>query len=280
MQPEGWKSWGVGSAWWAVAVLSVLIAVGAGRADLEDGMSAPAAEVLQRALENRYELDHSEVLELRLRSRSGAERQRRMEVASKRIEGRLHSLGRFTEPEYLRGTAILTIEREDRSDDHFVYLPALDKMRRVTSAQRADRFMGTDLAYEDFERRRVADYHVEGLRESTFEGEAVSVVVGRPRYDSGYARVEFLIARSDDAILAMRYFKRGSEEPFKELSAPRARMVRRGGHVLPTRIHVRNLARGTETDVEIKHLSVNPELADQLFTAGALEAQRRIPIQH
>ena len=138
MRTRGRRRWRAGGAVSCVAALPLVVALGAAQAATEDGRAETAAEVLQRALVNRYELDHSEVVELRLRSGRGKERKRRLEMASKRIDGRLHSLSRFTFPEHLRGTAILTIEQEDRSDDHFVYLPALDKMRRVPPPRLVD----------------------------------------------------------------------------------------------------------------------------------------------
>ena len=75
---------------------------------------------------------------------------------------------------------------------------------------------------------------------------------------SGYARVEFWIARSDAAILETRYFKqRHASPPYKVIHAPRADTRQLGGHALPTRILVENLARGTQTEVWIEQLSID-----------------------
>ncbi len=260
----------------SAAVLVVAAASPGGAA--EEGAPASAVDILHRAFVNRYGVDLVQLVHLRVRDRAGGEQQRRVQVAIKRIDGRVHSVGRFTQPEYLRGMTILTIERSSRRDDHFVYLPTLQRIRRITGAQRADPFMGTDLSYEDFEQRSVNDYDLDLLGKSSIGGEPVDVVVGRPRYDSGYERVRFFVAESDAAILETHYFKRGSRSPFKTIFAPRDGMVASDGHSLPTRIFVRNLARGTETEVRIERLRVNPELDDHLFTTTALETGRPIPL--
>lgn len=263
------------------AALVIWIAFGlpAARAQPEPRDAAPSSgrEIMRRAFENRYAVDTRQVIEVAIRNGAGEERVQRVAVATKYIGGRLHSLGRFVEPEYLRGTTILNIENRDRSDDHFLFLRSLERIRRVSTNQRSDSFMGTDLTYEDFERRRVEDYDLAAHPETTLEGERVRVVEGRPRFASAYERVEFFVAVSDGSILEVRYYKRGAERPFKILRAPRARIRRFGDHALPTFLEVENLARGTRTEVRIRNLTVNPELDDGLFTASAIEVGRPIP---
>ena len=251
--------------------------VGPGGAAPEDAIAPGPREIVQRAFANRYGLDTRQVIEVIVRNQSGEQRRRRVAVATKNIDGRLHSLGRFLEPEYLRGTTILNIENADRGDDHFLYLRSLERIRRIAMNQRSDAFMGTDLTYEDFERRRVEDYELEARPATTVEGERVQVVEGRPRFDSVYERVVFFVAESDTSILETRYYKRGADHPFKIIRAPRANTRRFGEHVLPTYLVVENLARGTWTEVWIHELVVNPELEDSLFTASSIEVGRPIP---
>lgn len=240
--------------------------------------ATPAEEHLRRAFSNRYDLSSTQRVQLIIRNESGAERRRVVEIATKTIGGRLHSLGRFTEPDYLRGTAILIIENRDRGDDHFVYLPSQKRIRRVSSAQRADTFMGTDFIYEDFERRYVEDYSVAQRGAATIEGEAVVILAAQPRYESAYRQVEFLVAVSDAAILEVRYYQGPKAEPVKILRAPRSEMRTFEGHVLPTRIEMENHLRRTVSEARFDRITVDPVLDDALFTTSALEAGRAIPI--
>ena len=83
-------------------------------------------------------------------------------------------------------------------------------------------------------------------------------------------------AVADKAILETRFFKRDQDEPFRVVSAPRAAMVERDGHVIPTRLTVENRIRGTSTDVLISDLEINPEIDDHLFSVGTLEHGRRL----
>lgn len=233
-----------------------------------------AIEVLRRAFTNRYECDTTSRIEIRMRDAGGGTRNRVFETMSKRIDGRLRSLGRLVEPAHLRGMTVLNIETDRASEDTFVYLPTLGKVRRVTSAQRSDSFLGSDVTYEDFERRRVEDFLIDAMEPTLEQGEAAWLVQARPARRGGYQSIEFLVARRDFAILATSYFKRGSTEPFRLIQIPRGHMVTLEGHVLPTRILAQNKRRRTSTEIRITNLRVNPPLEDHLFSVVTLEQQR------
>jgi outer membrane lipoprotein-sorting protein len=173
---------------------------------------------------------------------------------------------------------ILTIEAGDRSHDAFVYLPSLQKVRRVGTGVRGDSLFGTDVTYEDLERRRVQEYELNGLGTADVRGEPAYLITARPRRDFNYDRVVFAVARSDWVILETRYFKRGEESPFRVITAPRHAMVAHDGHVIPTRLTVRNHARGTSTEVTFNDLRINPPIDDHLFSLTALERKRKLPI--
>ena len=91
--------------------------------------------------------------------------------------------------------------------------------------------------------------------------------------------MRFSLAVSDLAILETDYFKRGADEPYRVIEAPRASMVAQGGHVLPTRIRVESRDRGTTTEVWIRDLRINPELDPRLFSVKTLQSRRPLPVR-
>ena len=242
-----------------------------------DALPASPARLLEQAFDARYDVDLVQILSLEVRSRGKTVYRQRLELASKRIDGRLHALGRYREPSELRGTAVLIIETGERSDDQFIYLPSMRRTRRISSAQRIDSFLGTDLSYEDLERPRVEDYALEFGPPQSVEGEPVTTIVGRPRADPGYERVEFLVANRDAAILETRHFKRSAATPFKITRFPRADIRAESGRLIPTRILVESPGRGSQTEARSEQLLVNPELESSLFTMAVLENARPIP---
>ncbi len=260
------------------AVLVAAIFVDRGlAAPPSDAVPPTARQILIDAFAKRYDVDYITKIELVMRNRSGQERRRRFHAVSKVVDGMVHSIGRLVWPEHLRGMTILTIENENRSHDAFVYLPSLEKTRRITTANRGDAFLGSDVTYEDLERRRVDEYDLGGLRAGETQGEPVYVIRAESRETTTYSAVEFAIAQRDNAILEARYFKRSLEEPFRVLTAPRASIVEEGGHLFPTVLVVRNDRRGTSTEVLMSDLVVNPEIDSRVFSVTTLDQQRDLP---
>lgn len=255
-----------------------LLAFAASIASAEPFSPDVGLETLRKAFDNLYDCDMKMSLEVELHDQRGSVSRRRANIARKRIRGHTHSIGRFFDPPWMRGTTMLMIDNTDRSDDHFIYLPERKRTRRLTSVQRADAFLGSDLWYEDLERRYPEDYQVIGVTPGSISKSATIRVRVRPREaNSAYDQVEFEIARSDYYLLTTSYFKDGSESSFRSITSSREHMTEQDGHRIPTRYVVSNSVRGTKTVATFSNLEVNPELSDTLFRAVALEVGRKIP---
>ena len=273
------RPWRPARLTFAFVALALYASAGAQGLAVRDAVPPSAEAILAAAFANRYEVNLTTNIDLVMRNRVGQELRRQFRAASKLIDGRVHSVGRLIWPEYLRGMTILTIEAENRSHDAFLYLPSLGKVRRVTTAQRRDSFLGSDVAYEDLERRRVEDYELAVPEAQELEGEPVYAIRGRALRDFNYSHLIFLVARSDAAILETQYFKRGQDSPYRVIRAPRETMVAQDGHVLPTRLYVENRARGTTTEVLFRDLEINPPIDDKIFSVGTLEQERKLPVK-
>jgi hypothetical protein len=255
-----------------VAFVTNTLTAGASELQVED---TPESH-LGLALDRRYDFDIAQVVHLIVRSSSG-ELRRTLEMASKRVDGQLLSVGKFVEPSYLRGTKLLMIENEDRNADFFLYLRSQGRSRRISSAQRRDSFMGTDMSYEDFEQRTIDDFSVEALGDSEVAGEVVYVFKATPTYDSSYDYTEYYVSKADHAILESRHFVARHDGPSKIIRIPRDTIATIQGHLIPTVIHVENSRTRTSTEVQLDKISVNPELDDRLFSARTLENSHPIP---
>ena len=266
-----------------IAVLSLIWTLGgfssvrAQEAVAEDA-TPPAPEVIiGAAFANRYEVDLIAEIDLIMRDRFGNERRRRFHTVSKIIDDRVHSIGRLIWPEHVRGMTVMVIEAAGERYDAFVFLPSIGRVRRITTSQRGDAFLGSDLTYEDFERRRVDEYDFAFQGAESLEGEPAYVIRGRPHKKFSYDHVDFVVAQGDAAILETRYFKRDADDPYRVIATPRKSMKGGDGHVLPTRFLVQNLARGTTTEVVLHGLQINPTIDDRIFSVATLDQERRLP---
>jgi hypothetical protein len=215
-------------------------------------------------------------MEIVTRDRGGSEQRRLVQAVSKRIDGRSQSIGRVLEPGSLRGLTVMISEVEGGGRDTFVYLPALLRARRISGIQRLDSFLGSDLTYEDFERQRAADFAVEPLPDEDVAGEHCTMIRALPRDERAYAAVVLAVA-PDRAILEYRYFARDALTPYRVIETPRNEMHREAGHLLPTRYSVRQLERGSSTELVLTKLAVDPPIDDAIFSVRTLDQQRPLP---
>jgi hypothetical protein len=88
-----------------------------------------------------------------------SEKVRKLKMWSKRDKEYDKALIRFTYPGDIEGTSLLSlIERKSDNENQWMYLPAYRKLRRVGGTERGDRFVNTELYYQDLRSIRVDDY--------------------------------------------------------------------------------------------------------------------------
>ena len=105
----------------------------------------------------------------------------------------------YQSPTNVKGTGFLTYDYPDaeKDDDQWLYLPALRKVRRISSSDRGDYFLGTDFTYEDIKKEtRIAteDYTFTTLGTEEVDGQLTYLVEGIPvdsetAEELGYGRV-------------------------------------------------------------------------------------------
>jgi hypothetical protein len=95
----------------------------------------------------------------------------------------------FESPGDIEGTALLSYSHIGEPDDQWLFLPALKRVKRISSSTKSGPFVGSEFAYEDMLSQEVAKYRHRWLRDEPC-GELQCFVTERvPAYDdSGYSR--------------------------------------------------------------------------------------------
>jgi len=260
--------------------LGILLGLGlAAPASAAETVTERAGRVLNAAFERRYGCAVTGVVEIATRKGEMEALLRRIHIAAKFLDGRLHTYAVFREPQYVRGMTFLGVESEDpnESEQQFVYLPSMRRIRRVSGGQPTDSFLGTDLSYGDFQRQSPERYRPLGIERAVVDGESALRVTVEPRFDAPYIGAHYTVALSDQAILRADYYKRTPDDSYRRMSMPRAHIVSGERCAVPTRIHVEDDQRGTTTDLVIKELRMDAPIDDALFSTAALEKRRGVP---
>ncbi|MCG6900741.1 MAG: outer membrane lipoprotein-sorting protein [Gammaproteobacteria bacterium] len=169
------------------AILLCLLAVGAQAETAEEKGLAIAMEADRR---DSGFIDYSNRVEMILRNKQGQESTRLIRSKTLEVEGDGDkSLTIFDEPNDVKGTALLSFTHKVGPDDQWLYLPALKRVKRISSDNKSGPFMGSEFAYEDISSQEVEKYTYKFLRDDTYDGMEVFVFERYPvDKKSGYTR--------------------------------------------------------------------------------------------
>lgn len=129
-------------------------------------------------------------LEMVLKNRHGEESRRKIRVSTFEVANDGDKgLTIFDEPADVKGTALLTFSHKTVDDDQWLYLPALARVKRISSANKSGSFMGSEFAYEDIGSQEIEKYKHKYIRDEIHEGKPVFVTERYPvSPHSGYTR--------------------------------------------------------------------------------------------
>tara|TARA_R110001583_G_scaffold175692_1_gene330335 strand:+ start:3477 stop:6656 length:3180 start_codon:yes stop_codon:yes gene_type:complete len=91
-------------------------------------------------------------LRMTLTDKSGKVREREAVTYRKYFGEEKRTLLFYLQPLNVKDTGFLTYDYSQAEDDQWLYLPALRKVRRISSSDRGDYFLGTDFTYEDMKK--------------------------------------------------------------------------------------------------------------------------------
>lgn len=99
------------------------------------------------------------------------------------------SLTIFDRPRDVKGTAFLSFSHATTPDEQWIYLPALKRVKRISSRNKSGPFMGSEFAFEDLSSFEVEKYTYRYLRDEKVNGVDCFVIESDPvdKY-SGYTR--------------------------------------------------------------------------------------------
>lgn len=146
-----------------------------------------------------------------LKNRHGKESTRRMNMKVLEVDGDGDkSLTIFNNPKDVKGTAFLNFTHKTGDDDQWLYLPALKRVKRISSRNKSGSFMGSEFAYEDISSQEVEKYTYNWIRDEEYNGQDCFVVEYYPvdTKNTGYTRQVGWIDKQEYRTQKVEYFDR------------------------------------------------------------------------
>ncbi len=131
-------------------------------------------------------------LEMILRNKAGKESRRELTIRVLEVEDEAvgdKSLILFKSPRDIDGTALLSHAKILEPDDQWLYLPALKRVKRISSVNKSGPFVGSEFAFEDLTALELNKFDYKYLRTEPCGDLTCDIVERYPKYEhSGYTR--------------------------------------------------------------------------------------------
>ena len=180
------------------AAMSALITAGAALAD--DPAARGDTPEAQKGYDISARSDRSDVgygdskvdARMVLRNQAGQESARNFSFTTLEKEDESvgdKSLVVFQSPKDVEGTALLSHAKILDPDDQWLFLPALKRVKRISSSNKSGAFVGSEFAFEDFTITELNKFTYNYVGEEELDGMTVDVIERFPRYEkSGYTK--------------------------------------------------------------------------------------------
>lgn len=169
----------------------------------------------------------------------------------------------FSDPGNVRGTGFLSVN-EDGSQTQRLYLPSVGRIQTIGSAERGDRFMGSDFTYEDLGDQDPDNYEFEWLE----IGETHYTIRATKPDSEQYAYIEFEIIKDKYALETIRYFNK-ENEMIKRLEAEDIEQVS-DRLWSPSKMTMYDLLEDRKTEIRWSEREFNASIEDWRFTERGL----------
>jgi len=213
---------------------------------------------------------------MKLTSKEGKERIREMTMLRKNFGtpgGEQKYFIYFFQPADVRNMAFMVYKYPEKDDDRWLFVPALNMVRRIAARDKASSFVGSDFTYEDVSGRDLKDDTHEVQKEDKLNGKDCYVVKSTPKEkDVDYSYKVSWISKESLLPLKEEYFDlRG--EPYRVFTADEIKDIK--GLPTVTKRTMKNTQSGHRTEVEFLKTDYNIGITDDLFTERYLKAPPR-----
>lgn len=215
--------------------------------------------------------DVSTSARMELTDKSGTRRVR--ELVTYRLErgkGEYANLVRFLNPADIAGVGLLSIDKADGSNEQWLYLPELDRVRRIAGERKGGRFVGSDLYYEDLQIRAPASDQHRGTGRETIGGVPCVVLESTPidATSSAYKKRVAWVDAATSTILRVDYYEKSDSTPAKRWTMLARKEVQ--GYLTVMDSKTVDLGTGHETRLIVESIRYDRKLPAKLFTTQVL----------
>jgi hypothetical protein len=209
-----------------------------------------------------------------LKNRQGEESTRYLHFKTLEVQGDGDkNLTVFDQPRDIKKTAFLNFTHALGNDDQWLYLPALKRVKRISSANKSGPFVGSEFAYEDITSQEVKKYTYKWIRDEEFQGQKSFVVERYPAYEnSGYTRMVVWIDQDEYRTLKIDFYDR--KNTLLKTLTYNGYQKYLNQYWYPDEMFMQNHQTGKSTRLIWKNYTFRTGLSDRHFNKNSLKRAR------
>lgn len=196
----------------------------------------------------------------------GRERYREITILRKDIKdgGRQNYYVFFHEPADVSEMVFMVWKQVSGDDDRWLYLPAIDLVKRIATSDKRSSFAGGVFTYEDVSGRRTADDTHTLLREEKMQGKDAYVIKNVPK-DTDVVEFSYYISWIDkNTFLPIKgEYYNSKDKLYRTIEVEKTAVI--DGYPTSIRGVGKNLETGLETTIEFVDVKYNLGLKDKIF---------------
>jgi len=228
------------------------------------------AEIMQAVYDRDQGKDMAGTLTMTLVDSKAKERIRVIKQISVSLKTGDKKLMVFQSPADVRGTSFMnwSYNEQGKGDDQWIYLPALKKVKRISSEGKSDYFMGSDFTYDDLGDRHPSEDTHKLVKTETVGSEVCWVVESVPLDPKDlYSRTVTWISKEKNVGIQREYYdKRNSL--LKKLAIGDIKNFDGIWVILKTEMS--NVQKNTRTKMEFADVSINRGIPESEFTERSM----------
>ncbi len=178
----------------------------------------------------------------------------------------------FVSPADVRNTSFMSwsYTKEGKDDDQWIYLPALKRVKRISSDSKSDYFMGSDFTYDDLgDRQPSADNH-KFLYMKKLDNEECFVIESKPKEE------EYMYSRTITWIIKDKWIGKKKEfydedgDLLKILTVKKYKKISEFWIILYS--EMKNVQKKHSTEMFLKDVKINTEIQERQFTERMMKS--------
>jgi len=180
-------------------------------------------------------------------------------------EGDQDMLVFFSRPTDVKGTVFRVEKKIDNDDNRWLYLPALDLVKRISAGDKRTSFVGSDFYYEDVSGRNPKEDNF--TLTATDDKHYIIKAVPKDKSSVEFAHYIVKIDKNHYLPMAVDYFD-AQGNLMRQMQVLKTKLIDGVTTVMHSKIS--DLERGSHTEMQFRKVKYNLGLPEQLFSERSL----------